>query len=305
MYYLVTGGAGFIGSHIVDELLFRGHEVIVVDNFSTGRHKNLQVNDNLKFVHGTITDIKLLKDMCESVDGIFHEAAIVSIPLSIKDPVTTSDVNIHGTHKILIAARDAGIKKVIFASSCSVYGEQIRDLQNEALPSYPKTPYAVSKFSGEKLMKLFSDLYGMKNISLRYFNVYGPRQDAKSEYSAVVPKFITKILKQKQPFIYGDGTQTRDFVYVKDIAKANLVAMEKSPCGIFNIASGIGTNINTLGETISKIVGVEFSPFYQPKRNGEIINSVGDISLAKNTFGYSPSYTLYEGLKETIEWYKK
>jgi UDP-glucose 4-epimerase len=306
MYYLVTGGAGFIGSHIVDELLFNNHEVLIIDNFSTGKHDNLPTdNKNLRFTHGSITDIKFLKDMCESVDGVFHEAAITSIPLSIKDPVTTSDVNIHGTHRVLIAARDAGIKKVVFASSCSVYGEQTLGTQNEALPTVPKTPYAVSKYNGEKFMRLFSNLYGMTNISLRYFNVYGPRQDAKSNYSAVIPKFINKIIKNKSPIIYGDGMQIRDFVYVKDVAKANLLAMEKSPVGVYNIASGVGTNINLLGETISNILSSKFKPIYKSKRIGDIANSIGDISLARNTFGYSPNYTLSEGLKETIEWYKK
>lgn len=305
MYYLVTGGAGFIGSHIVDELLLHGHEVVVIDNFSTGNHDNLQVDKNIRFIHGSITDIKLLKDMCESVDGIFHEAALVSVPQSIKDPISTHDVNTSGTLKVLMAANESGVKKVVFASSCAIYGNLIYELQHEALPTKPETPYAISKYNGEVFMQTFSKVYDIKTVSLRYFNVYGPRQDPSSEYSAVIPKFITAISKQKRPIIYGDGTQTRDFVYVKDVAKANLLAMEKSPSGTYNIASGNSISINNLANLVSGILRIPSNPIYKPKRGPEIQDSHANISRARNTFGYTPEYSLTKGLEETIKWYNR
>jgi UDP-glucose 4-epimerase len=304
MKYLVTGGAGFIGSHIVQDLLEQNHEVVVLDNFFTGKHENLSINDNLRRVHGSITDIKVLKEVCESVDGVFHEAAIISIPYSIKEPVITSNVNIHGTHNVLVAARDQGVKKVIFASSCAVYGNQISDSHDETLSPIPKTPYALSKYNGEKFLQSFSHLYGIKTVSLRYFNVYGPRQDPSSEYSAVIPKFITSILKHRPPTIYGDGMQTRDFVYVKDISGANLLAMKKASSGVYNIGSGVGTTINDLLGIISGITEIPIRPNFKPARRGDIFHSVANISYAKNTFGYIPEYSLTKGLKETIEWFR-
>lgn len=306
MHYLVTGGAGFIGSHIVDELLLRGHVVTVFDNFSTGRYSNLPLHDNLRIVHGSITDVKALSDICKtSVDGIFHEAALVSVSNSIKDPVFTHDVNTSGTLKVLLAANESGIKNIIMASSCSIYGNSAYGPQDESLPIKPENPYSISKFNDEVFMQTFSKVYGIKTISLRYFNVYGTRQDPNSEYSAVIPKFITSILKHKPPTIYGDGMQTRDFVYVKDIVKANILAMEKAPTGTYNIASGTSTSINDLVKIISEILEISIDPIYKPKRKGDIFESAANISRAKDTFGYLPSYSLHEGLKETVKWYQK
>jgi UDP-glucose 4-epimerase len=307
MKYLVTGGAGFIGSHIVEELLDRDHEVIVLDNLHTGSIKNIEPffqKKSVSFIEGSITDLKLLKGLFNDIDGIFHEAAIPSVPRSLKNPLVTNENNVTGTLNVLLAARDTGIKRVIFASSSSVYGDTPVLPKHEEMKPNPKSPYAVSKLCGEYYCRVFSDLYGIKTSVLRYFNIFGPRQDPTSEYSAVIPKFISRILRNESPVIYGDGTQTRDFTYVKDVVHANIKAMESNSEGIFNVAYGSRTSLNDLARIIMEIQGVTIDIKYEVPRQGDVHDSLADISAAKKVFKYTPAYTVKTGLMETIQWYK-
>jgi len=308
MKYLVTGGVGFIGSHIVDNLSDAGHEVIILDNFFSGRKENishLEGNKKIHFIQGSITDPETLKTACESVDGIFHEAAIASVSRSVKNPVATCEANVSGTLNVLVAARDAGVKKVVFASSSSVYGDTPTLPKKESMCPSPKSPYAVSKHAGEEYLTVFSELYGLKTLSFRYFNVFGPRQDPKSDYAAVIPKFITRILSHERPVIYGDGMQTRDFTYVKDVAEANIRAMESPAEGVYNIAYGQQIDLNSLADLIMSITGIRTMPIYEPPRPGDIHDSLADSSRASKAFGYMPRYTVKTGLQETIPWYQK
>ena len=307
MKYLVTGGAGFIGSHIVDNLSLCGHEVIILDNFFSGKKENishLEGNNKIHFIHGSITDPATLKTACESVDGIFHEAAIASVSRSVNNPVATNEANVTGTLNVLVAARDAGVKKVVFASSSSVYGDTPTLPKKESMCPSPKSPYAVSKHAGEEYMQVFSELYGLKTLSFRYFNVFGPRQDPKSDYAAVIPKFITRILAHERPVIYGDGTQTRDFTYVKDVSEANIRAMESTAEGVYNIAYGQQIDLNSLADLIMSITGIKTAPIYEPPRPGDIHDSLADSSRARDAIGYNPRYTVKTGLQETIQWYQ-
>jgi UDP-glucose 4-epimerase len=307
MKYLVTGGAGFIGSHIVDSLSDRGNEVIILDNFSSGRKENILHHENntkIHVIHGSITDPATLKKACESVDGIFHEAAITSVARSVDNPFATNETNVTGTLNVLVAARDAGVKKVVFASSSSVYGDTPTLPKKESMCPHPKSPYAVSKHTGEEYLWVFSELYGLKTLAFRYFNVFGPRQDPKSNYAAVIPKFITSILTYNHPVIYGDGKQTRDFTYVKDVAEANVMAMESSAEGICNIAYGQQIDLNSLADLIMSITGIKTTTIYEPQRPGDIHDSLADSSRARDMFGYNPRYTVKTGLEETIQWYQ-
>jgi UDP-glucose 4-epimerase len=308
MNYLVTGGAGFIGSHITEHLILQGHEVIILDNFFSGRRENISDligNKKVTLINGSITDSELLKSAFKSVDGIFHEAAITSVSGSIQDPVATNDVNITGTLNVLIAARDAGVKKVVFASSASVYGDAPGLPKQESMNPHPKSPYAISKLTGEYYMDVFSSLYGIRTLSLRYFNVFGPRQDPLSEYAAVIPRFITRILSHRAPVIFGDGTQTRDFIYVKDVAEANLHAMESTAEGVCNIAYGQPLSLNALADQIMKTTGHFLRPRYEPERAGDIHDSFADCSRAIKTFGYAPRYSVETGVAETIQWFQR
>jgi UDP-glucose 4-epimerase len=308
MKYLVTGGAGFIGSHIAEHLVHQGHEVVILDNFFSGRMENISDlidNRNVTLINGSIMECKEPKSAFESVDGIFHEAAITSVNRSVQDPVATNDVNVAGTLNVLIAARDAGVKKVVFASSSSVYGDAPGLPKQESMLPHPQSPYAISKLTGELYMDVFSSLYGIRTLSLRYFNVFGPRQDPLSEYAAVIPRFITRILSQKAPIIYGDGTQTRDFIFVKDVAEANLRAMESTAEGVCNIAYGKPLSLNSLADDIMKTTGLFIRPHYEPERAGDIHDSFADCSRAVKVFGYAPRYTVKTGLAETIQWYQR
>jgi UDP-glucose 4-epimerase len=308
MKYLVTGGAGFIGSHLAEELVNRNHDVIILDNLFSGAIENIKLfidRKNISFIEGSINDFRLLKDLFENVDGIFHEAAIPSVSRSLKNPFATNEANIAGTLNVLIAAKDAGIKNLVFASSSSVYGDTPVLPKHEDMKPKPKSPYAVSKLTGEYYCSVFSELYGIKTAALRYFNVFGPRQDPTSEYSAVIPKFISRILRNESPLIYGDGTQTRDFTYVKDIVHANIRAMESNADGIFNVAYGSRISLNDLARMIMEIQGVSMGIKYDSPRPGDVHDSLADISAAKKVFNYFPSYTVKTGLKETIRWYKE
>ena len=309
MNVVITGGAGFIGSNLVNALLDRDYDVTVIDNLSTGKLDNirnlLENNKNLNFIQGDIRDLSLLQKIFNNKDYVFHLAAISSVAKSVENPILVDEVNIRGTLNILVAARDTSIKKVVFASSAAVYGDTRELPKREDMPPNPLSPYAVSKLTGEYYCRVFSELYDLKTISLRYFNVYGARQDPNSEYAAVIPKFIHRILDNKPPIIYGDGSQTRDFIYVKDIVRANLLAIEKKDItGVFNIASGRKTSINTLANMIMDILDRKLKPIYEKPREGDIKDSYADISKAKNKLGFKPLYTLEDGLGGTIEYFK-
>jgi len=305
MKYVVTGGAGFIGSHIV-EAIAGSHEVVVIDNYSSGKQENLSTfSDTIDRIHGSITDLPLLRDACSGADGIFHLAAIASVARSVDDPVATHETNLTGTLNVLLAARDCGVKKVVFSSSSAVYGDEPTLPKRESMPPVPLSPYAVSKLSGEYYGKVFFDLFGVKTVSLRYFNVYGPRQDPLSEYAAVIPKFITRLLNNQAPLIFGDGKQTRDFVYVKDVVRANILAMQCTGTGTFNIGSGESMDLNTLARTLAEVMEVNIKPVYEKPRSGDIRDSVSDITAAKKSLGYRTHYSLTRGLEETITWFRR
>jgi len=303
--YIVTGGAGFIGSHIV-EALAEAHEVVVIDNFSSGKQENLDtISGNVSCIRGSVTDPALLGDVFRGAEGIFHLAAIASVARSVDDPVATHETNLTGTLNVLVAARDSGVKKIVFSSSSSVYGDEPTLPKREDMPPSPLSPYAVSKLASEQYCTVFSELFGVKTVSLRYFNVFGPRQDPKGEYAAVIPKFIARLLDNKPPLIFGDGKQTRDFVYVKDVARANLLAMESSATGIFNIGSGERTDLNTLAGRIAGIMAVSRPPVYRKPRSGDIRDSVSDITAAGKSFGFRTCHSLDQGLSETIRWFSQ
>lgn len=307
MRYVVTGGAGFIGSHIAEELVSRGDEVVILDNLFSGKIENIQSllnNSKVTFFQGSITDPEILQRACTGADGIFHQAAITSVPRSVKDPLASNEVNISGTLNVLVAARSCGVRKIVYASSSSVYGDTPTLPKHENMVPDPKSPYAVTKLAGEQYLKVFHDLFGLNTVSLRYFNVFGPRQDPNSDYSAVIPKFITRILRKESPVIYGDGSQTRDFTYVKDVAQVNIRAMDSSAQGIFNVAYGSRINLTELARTIMEIIGEEVPLEYGPLRAGDIHASLAAINAAQEAFGYSPKYTVKTGLMETIQWYK-
>jgi UDP-glucose 4-epimerase len=303
MKYIITGGAGFIGSHIAEALAGK-HEVVVIDNFFSGKQENLiEFSDCVQIIRGSITDLPSLRKAFNEADGIFHLAAIASVARSVDNPVATHETNLTGTLNVLLAARDCGVKKVVFSSSSAVYGDEPSLPKHENLPPFPLSPYAVSKLASEYYCRVFSELFGVKTVSLRYFNVFGPRQDPLGEYAAVIPKFITNLLNNKPPLIFGDGKQTRDFVYVKDVVQANIRAMQNEATGTFNIGSGKSTDLNTLAKSIAEIMKVSLQPVYEKPRSGDIRNSVSDITAAHKAFGYQVRYSLDKGLSETIQWF--
>lgn len=307
MKYIVTGGAGFVGSHIADELVRQGHEVIIIDNLVSGEHdriRHLFRDGTATFVEGSVTDLSLIRTLCAGADGIFHEAAVSSVSRSVTDPIGTNDVNITGTLNVLIAARDAGVRKIVFASSSSVYGDTPGLPKSEDMAPCPRSPYAVSKLAGEQYLSVFGELYGMQAVSLRYFNVFGPGQSPDSQYAAAIPVFILRILNRQPPVIYGDGGQTRDFVYVKDVVSANIRAMESGTSGVFNIACCRQTSIREIASMIMEITGIRVPVISQPSRRCEVRDSVADMSRAKAEFGYLPGYSLFSGLTETVGWFR-
>ncbi len=299
---LVTGGAGFIGSHIARKLLESGHSVRVLDNFSTGKMENIDdLKDRIEIVRGDIRDIDMVKNAIKNIDYVFHQAAFVSVPRSLKDPGETAEVNVKGTLNILVCARDSDVKRLVSASSSSVYGDSPALPKKESMPPNPISPYALSKLEAEEWCGLFGKLYGLETVSLRYFNVFGPNQNPNSEYAAVIPKFIKSVLSNKPPTIYGDGTQTRDFTYVKDVIDANLLALKGKP-GVYNIGSGKKISINMLLDMINRIAGKSLEPVYAEPRPGDIEHSLADISLARKGLGYNPGSDLEQGLRETMRW---
>jgi len=303
---IITGGAGFIGSHLAEELA-ENNEVVVIDNLSTGKLENIKhlIDKKIVFKKGDIRDIDSLENLFEGADYVFHQAAVPSVPRSIKDPVSANEVNVNGTLNVLIAAKNCDVKKVIYASSSSVYGDTPTLPKKEDMLPNPLSPYAVSKLTGEYYCKAFSVVYGLKTVCLRYFNVYGPKQDPTSQYAAVIPRFITRILDNKPPIIYGDGKQTRDFTYVKDVVIANILAAETDAEGVFNIANGKRISINELANEIMDIIGKRLDPIYDKPRPGDIKDSLADISKARMKINYKPKYNLEKGLEVAIKWFQE
>ena len=301
MKILITGGAGFIGSNLAEELLEK-HEVVIIDDLSTGRADNIK-NLDVELVRGSVTDQDLLKENFRGVDYVFHQAALPSVQRSVEDPVLANEVNICGTLNVLVAARDAGVAKVMYASSSSAYGDMPELPKREDMTPDPKSPYAVAKLTGEYYCGVFNEIYGLKTVALRYFNVYGPRQDPASDYAAVIPNFVNRILEGKAPIIYGDGEQTRDFTFVRDVVQANVRAMESDATGVFNVAAGTRISINDLAGMIMGLIGNRMDCVYEAPRAGDVRDSLGDISKAHAGFGYVPRYGMEDGLKETIKWF--
>jgi UDP-glucose 4-epimerase len=304
---LVTGGAGFIGSHLVDALLSEGTSVTVLDNLSTGRLSNLEhVIDRITFYQGDLRDQKLLAGAVEDCDIIFHQAAVVSVPSTVNDPVDSAMVNEIGTLFVLEAARKNNIKKVILASSSAVYGDEPVFPKHENMNPKPLSPYAVQKLSGELYARLYLDLYGLETVCLRYFNVFGPRQDPSSPYSGVISIFMTQAFAKKTPVIYGDGNQYRDFVFVKDVVRFNLLAAisDEAVGKTFNVGTGKFTRINSLWEMIRQLEGSTIEAEYERARPGDIRESVASIDYAKKTLGFEPEVSFENGLKETFDWYQ-
>ncbi len=302
---IVTGGAGFVGSHLAEELVNRVYHVTILDDLSTGKIENIEdllKNDNVEFIQGSVTDLILLQKLFKGVQYVFHQAAIPSVPRSIEDPYTSHEVNMTGTLNVLLAAKAQAVRKVIYASSSSVYGDTPTLPQREDMILSPMSPYAVAKLAGEYYCQVFHYVYGLPTACLRYFNVYGARQDPNSQYAAVIPRFIRWVGSGESPVIFGDGEQTRDFTFVKDVAGANILVAESEACGVFNIGWGRSTSINRLAELITELVGNKIKPIHQEPRPGDIRHSLADISRAK-AFGYEPGYSLEAGLARTLRWF--
>ncbi|MCD6194026.1 MAG: SDR family oxidoreductase [Candidatus Aminicenantes bacterium] len=308
MRCLVTGGAGFIGSHLVEGLLERGHSVRVVDNFLTGKRENLaRVVSKIELVEGDIRDFSLCQEITREIDWVFHQAALPSVPRSVEDPGLSNEINVTGTLNLLIAAREAAVKKFIFASSSSVYGDDQNLPKKEDILGQPLSPYAITKRVGEMYCLVFNQLYGLSTICLRYFNIFGPRQDPHSQYAAVIPNFIQRMIESRPPVIFGDGFQSRDFTYVANVVEANIRAAEVTEVEkrIFNIACGQRITVMELVEWINRILGKDIKPVFDPPRPGDIKHSYADISLAQKYLDYQPKVNFEAGLRATIKWYQQ
>jgi nucleoside-diphosphate-sugar epimerase len=306
--HLVTGGAGFIGSHIVEALVMRGDSVRVLDNLSTGKMENLAgIAGRYEFIEGDIRDLETCRRAVEGASAVFHEAALASVVRSVADPLLNDAINVTGTLNILVAARDAGVRGFVLASSSAVYGDDPATPKVEGREGRPLSPYGVSKLVDEKYAQVFHAIHGLDAVALRYFNVFGPRQDPASEYSAVIPLFITRMLRGERPTIYGDGRQSRDFIYVGDVVRANLAAAASpSAAGeVINIACGVGTTVNALLHAVNDSLGARIEAVYGPPRPGDILHSTADITKARRLMDYAPGLSFADGLKETVAWYKQ
>lgn len=304
--FLVTGGAGFIGSNIVEALIERNEKVRVLDNFSTGKRENLEaVRDKIELVEGDIRSYHIVRDAVDGMDFILHQAALPSVPRSVKDPVTTNEVNVNGTLNILDASREAKVKRVVYASSSSIYGDLETLPKTEEMLPKPLSPYAVAKLAGEKYCQVFTQIYGLETVALRYFNVFGPHQDPTSQYSAVIPKFINGIKMSKSPIIYGDGEQSRDFTPVENVVYANLLAcesgMENLSGEVFNIACGKRITVNKLVQSINEILKTHVQPEYTDPRPGDVKHSLANIGKATQFLGFQVQVEFFEGLKRLIK----
>ena len=306
MHYLVTGGAGFIGSNTVDELVRRGHNVVVLDDLSSGKVQNLSgATGKIELLQHSITDLDKLREACRGVDYVLHLGARTSVPRSVKNPLETNCINVDGTLNVLVAARDAKVKRVVFAGSSAVYGETPTLPKREGMPPAPISPYGVSKFAGEIYGQVFQRCYGLEFVSLRYFNVFGPRQDPGSAYSGVLSLFNQAVLDGTQPVVYGDGEHSRDFTYVGNVVEANLLACEaKRAAGLaINIGTGSRYTLNQTLALLEKITGRPAKAKYAPPREGDIRDSQADIARARDVLGYNPRFGFEEGLKHTWDWF--
>jgi nucleoside-diphosphate-sugar epimerase len=304
--YLVTGGAGFIGSHLTEELVGRGHMVRVADSLITGKRSNLDHIPGAEFREGDLADAGFAADVVRGCDYVLHQAAIPSVPRSVKDPITSNRANVDATLNVLVAARDAGVKRLVFAGSSSAYGNTPTLPKHEDMPANPLSPYALQKVVGEQYLQLFTRLYGLETVSIRYFNVFGPRQDPTSPYSGVISVFATALLENRSPTIYGDGEQTRDFTYVANVVDGVLRACEAPGASgaVINVATAGRISLNDLFREMRKIVGASVEPTYAEPRQGDVRDSQADISKAERILGYRPIVSFEEGLKRTIEWYR-
>ncbi|MGA2420814.1 MAG: SDR family oxidoreductase [Candidatus Acidiferrum sp.] len=307
MRYVVTGGAGFIGSNVVDELVRRGHAVTVLDDLSAGKETNLAaVRDKINFQLGSITDLPAVRTACEGADYVIHLAARTSVPRSVQDPIDTNHVNIDGTLNVLIAARDAKVRRLVYAASSAAYGETPTLPKVESMPAAPISPYGITKYVGELYAQVFGRIYGLENACVRYFNVFGPRQDPTSQYSGVLSRFMLAVLEGKPPVVYGDGEQSRDFTFIDNIVDETLRACESKEASgkVFNGGTGARTTLNQVLRHLEKIVGRKIEARYEAPRDGDIRDSQADISLPRAVLGYEPKVDFAQGLERTWVWYK-
>lgn len=307
---LVTGGAGFIGSHLTEVLLKQGHLVRVLDNFLTGKRENLifdEAYSSLEIIEGNIRDLTVCQRATIDIEYVFHQAALPSVLRSVEDPLTSNSVNVEGTLNILLAARNAGVKRLIYASSSSVYGDTPTLPKHEEMPPNPLSPYALQKYIGEQYCRLFFQLYGLEAVSLRYFNIFGPKQDPTSIYSAVIPRFIDALLEGRPPIIFGNGEQSRDFTYIDNVVQANLLAMSAAHLNgeAINIACGKRTSLNQLLNFLKEIVGSKVSPIYEEPRKGDVRHSLANIQKGKEILNYEPEVGIERGLRKTVEYFQK
>jgi len=305
-HYLVTGGAGFIGSHLTEELVRRGHQVRVADNLSTGKRSNLDHVPGVDFLEGDLADLEFAQRAVRECDYVLHEAAMPSVPRSVKDPVSSNRANVDGTLNVLVASRDAGVKRLVFAGSSSAYGNTPTLPKQEDMPSSPLSPYALQKVVGEQYLQLFTRLYGLETVSIRYFNVFGPRQDPSSPYSGVISVFASALIENRSPKIYGDGGQTRDFTYVANVVDGVLRACDAPGVSgeVINVATGGRISLNELFRTMRDLVGGSVEPTYEPDRAGDVRDSQADITKARTILKYEPIVSFEEGLRRTVEWYR-
>jgi nucleoside-diphosphate-sugar epimerase len=308
MRYAVTGGAGFIGSHLVEHLVAAGQEVTVLDDCSTGKRENIAAwNDRIDFVEGSVVDLATCRRAVAGADFVLHQAALASVPRSLKDPVATHHANVTGTLNVLIAARDTGVKRVVYAASSSAYGNTPELPKHEEMVPRPLSPYGVSKLAGECYLRAFHASFGVQVIALRYFNVFGPRQDPKSQYAAVVPRFITAALADEPPSIYGDGEQTRDFTFVANVVHANMLACEApaEACGeAYNVGCGSAVSLNALWRRIAELTHCTARARYEPSRAGDVHDSLASLARSRRALGYEPLMDLDGGLRATVEWFE-
>jgi UDP-glucose 4-epimerase len=305
--FLVTGGAGFIGSSLVRALANRGDTVRVIDNFSSGRRENLAGLSGVEIFDGDIRDDEVVARAADGVSVIFHEAAIPSVPRSVAEPLPTNEVNVTGTLKVLLAARRAGVRRVVYAASSSAYGDTPTLPKVETMPPAPLSPYAVSKLAGEYYCRTFSSVYGLETVCLRYFNVFGPRQDPESQYAAVVPRFLTAALNGEPARVFGDGNQSRDFCFIDNVVSANLLAAQAPAASgqVFNVACGTAASLNDVLALIEELLGRPVPRTYDAGRAGDVRHSLADISLARLVLGYEPTIQLAEGLRRTLAWFQR
>jgi nucleoside-diphosphate-sugar epimerase len=308
--YLVTGGAGFIGCNLARYILDKGHDVVVLDNFETGKRENLtEIDDKIELIEGDVRDRATVDRAVDGCSAIFHEAALGSVPRSMEDPLTSHDVNVNGTVTVLEAARDAGVKRVVFAASSSAYGERAESPKHEGMAPMPISPYAANKIACEAYMQAYAAAYGMEAVCLRYFNVFGPHQDPEGAYAAVIPAFVSCLLAGRAPVVFGDGEQSRDFCYIENVCLANWLAAHAEPetCSgkVMNIACNQRASLNEILAQLKQLLGSDIEAAYEPERKGDVKHSLADVSLARQAIGYEPKIFFEEGLKKSIDWYRE